>query len=204
LLSDPRLGVCADSLVTRCPEEVEGYFYAATARNALGDFLGAMPCFERVVAMDSIAKFPAGADCRACNALTRIYSSFVAVDSFAAAERMVRRWTRLLPQSALGWHSALATAGDTTRLQWLADSVRAIGALSGFGRDRLLRWRRFTSSGVSGGKRSRYWSRHSGGQWKDRISTRRGPRSTRCWPERTASWGTQGEPSSIGVCLGNR
>jgi predicted Zn-dependent protease len=34
--------------------------------------------------------------------------------------------------------SALAAAGDTTRLQRLADSVRAIGALSGFGRDQIL------------------------------------------------------------------
>jgi len=104
LLSDPRLGACADSLVTRFPEEVEGYFYAATARNSDGDFLGAMLYFERVVAMDSIARFPSGADCRACNALAGIYSSFVAADSLPAAERTVRRWTRLLPQSALGWY----------------------------------------------------------------------------------------------------
>lgn len=104
ILSDPLLGTYADSLVTRFPEEVEGYYFAATARNAAGDFTGSMPYFERVVAMDSAARFPSGLDCRACNALTGIYGAWAAIDSLAAAERTARRWTRLLPQSPLGWH----------------------------------------------------------------------------------------------------
>jgi hypothetical protein len=64
MMSDPLLGVYADSLVTRYPEEVEGYFYAGTARNSFGDFIGALPYLDRVVTMDSIAHFPSGIDCR--------------------------------------------------------------------------------------------------------------------------------------------
>ncbi len=104
LHSDPRLGIFADSLVTRFPEEVEGYYYAGNARNAGGDFTGAMPYYERVVAMDSAARFPPGVDCRACNALNGIYSAWVTLDSFPAAERTVRRWIRLLPHSPVGWN----------------------------------------------------------------------------------------------------
>jgi tetratricopeptide (TPR) repeat protein len=128
--SDPLTGVYADSLVTRFPEEVEGYYYAGLARNATGDFTGSMPYFERVVAMDSAAQFPAGHDCRACNALQGIYSAWVSIDSIAAGERTARRWIRLLPQSPLGWHVLGQVLSSQGRYEESIAAARVFDSLS--------------------------------------------------------------------------
>lgn len=130
MMSDPLLGVYSDSLVTRFPEEVEGYFYAASARNSFGDFLGALPYYERVVTMDSIARFPAGIDCRACNALMGVFSSFVAVDSFPAAERTLERWTRLLPNAPIAWQMYSELLSITGRYEESMAAARRFDSLS--------------------------------------------------------------------------
>jgi tetratricopeptide (TPR) repeat protein len=130
MMSDPLIGVYADSLVTRYPEEVEGYYYAGSARNAAGDFMGALPYYERVVMMDSIARFPAGIDCRACNALTGIFSSFIAVDSIAAAERNIERWLRLLPNSPPAWQWYSEILSITGRYDQSLVAARRFDSLS--------------------------------------------------------------------------
>ena len=130
MMSDPLIGVYADSLVTRYPEEVEGYYYAGSARNAAGDFMGALPYFERVVMMDSIARFPTGIDCRACNAMTGIFSSFVAVDSLAAAERNIERWLRLLPNSPAAWQWYAEVLSITGRYDQAMVAARRYDSLS--------------------------------------------------------------------------
>jgi DNA-binding SARP family transcriptional activator len=130
MMSDPLLGVYADSLVTRYPEEVEGYYYAGSARNAFGDFLGSLPYYERVVTMDSIARFPTGIDCRACNALAGIFSSFIALDSLAAAERNIERWLRLLPNSPPAWQWYAEVLSITGRYDQAMVAARRYDSLS--------------------------------------------------------------------------
>ena len=105
MLSDPALNGYIDSLVTRFPGEIEGYLFAGIARIGVGEFLGALPYLERVVEMDSASLAPAGGECRACDALFQMVGAYQAMDSLAAAERMARRMTRLVPQWPNGWRT---------------------------------------------------------------------------------------------------
>lgn len=104
----PELAALADTLVVRYPHEVEGYLYAANARMIAGEFLGAIPYFRTVVAMDSLG-LRGDAACAACDALGDIVIAYQAADSFPAAEREARLWTRRQPRVAAAWHALAGT-----------------------------------------------------------------------------------------------
>ncbi|CAN5693485.1 hypothetical protein BH23GEM9_BH23GEM9_21240 [soil metagenome] len=93
----------ADTLVIRYPLEPDGHYLIGRARSARGDFLGAIPHFERVVAMDSGGFSGTSLRCRSCDAMAEIVAAFTQADSLPAAERNARRWTRLQPHAARPW-----------------------------------------------------------------------------------------------------
>jgi serine/threonine protein kinase len=103
LVSDPSFHELARTLAARYPDDVDGLFLLGVATALNGDFLGALPHFERIVALDSASFGGTGGLCRGCDALERIVNAFVDADSLEAAERAARRWVRLHPGSALAW-----------------------------------------------------------------------------------------------------
>jgi serine/threonine protein kinase/tetratricopeptide (TPR) repeat protein len=102
-MADPSLWALADTLAARYPSEVDGHFFLGVGHVWRGEFLAAMPHFERVVQMDSASLGRTSGHCRACDALGRIVSAYVGADSLSAAERAARRWVRLQPASATAW-----------------------------------------------------------------------------------------------------
>ena len=105
ITSSPSLGALADTLTRKYPDEVEGYLFTGFSLLSAGDFLGALTPFRRVVSMDSLALTGARALCNACDALRQIVSAYQLADSLQAAERELRRWIRLQPQSPVPWHT---------------------------------------------------------------------------------------------------
>jgi tetratricopeptide (TPR) repeat protein len=103
LSSDPSFRERAAALATRYPDDVDGLFLLGVATALDGDFLGALPHFERIVALDSASFGGSGERCRGCDALERIVNAYVDADSLVAAEGTARRWIRLHPGSALAW-----------------------------------------------------------------------------------------------------
>lgn len=105
LVTAPELGVLAESLLTRYPQETEGHLYAGIAKNQEGDFLGAIPRLRRVVEMDSLSfsRTDRAWGCNACSALIWVIGAYELADSLAAAEREARRYTRLQPGLAAPW-----------------------------------------------------------------------------------------------------
>jgi serine/threonine protein kinase/tetratricopeptide (TPR) repeat protein len=103
LMSDPSFNELAGALASTYPGDVEGHFLLGVATALDGDFLAALPHFERVVALDSASYGDRAGLCRGCDALERMVNAYVDADSLAAAERTARRWIRLKPGSALAW-----------------------------------------------------------------------------------------------------
>jgi tetratricopeptide (TPR) repeat protein len=96
--SDPALDAVADTLVWRYPHEPGSHLAAGLAGLQRGDFAVAARHFEEAIRLDTI---PAGrrgrGPCSPCDALKGLIDAFVALDSFAAAERAGRRWVALEP-----------------------------------------------------------------------------------------------------------
>jgi serine/threonine protein kinase/tetratricopeptide (TPR) repeat protein len=103
LMSDPSFQELAGTLAARYPEDVDGQFLLGVAKAQNGDFLAALPHFERIVLLDSAGAGNRAGLCRGCDALERMVNAYVDADSLAAAERTARRWVRLHPGSALAW-----------------------------------------------------------------------------------------------------
>jgi serine/threonine protein kinase/tetratricopeptide (TPR) repeat protein len=103
LNSDPSLRAVADSLVALWPDELDGHYLLGVARLREGDFAGAVPHFEHVVARDSGRFDQPGVRCRGCDALESLVDAYTLADSLDAAERAARRWIRLQPTSARPW-----------------------------------------------------------------------------------------------------
>ena len=98
--SSPELRPVAESLALRYPAETEGYLYVGIARVYDGDFLGALPALERVLAMDSGRPSGRLSACAACEAHLWRVSAYLNADSLAAAEAATRAWLRAEPASA--------------------------------------------------------------------------------------------------------
>ncbi|MGI9179809.1 MAG: BTAD domain-containing putative transcriptional regulator [Longimicrobiaceae bacterium] len=107
LMDEPARLPLAETLAIRYPTEPDGEYLLGRARLWGGDFLGALPHLRRVVAMDSLSLRGVQPRCRACDALAEAVFAYSMADSFPAAERTAREWTRLQPGSARSW-SALA------------------------------------------------------------------------------------------------
>ena len=106
-ISARELSAVADSLVRRYPQETQGHLYAGIAHLQAGDFIGAVPPLQHVVAMDSLSftRASTAAGCEGCNAMLQLVLTYALADSLDAAEREARRWTRLEPSSARPWVS---------------------------------------------------------------------------------------------------
>jgi DNA-binding SARP family transcriptional activator/Tfp pilus assembly protein PilF len=100
---DPRRLPLAETLAVRYPAEPAGHLALGQARIWSGDFLGALPHLQRVVAMDSAGLRGGTASCRACDALWEITTAYQLADSLPAAERVAREWSRRQPRSATPW-----------------------------------------------------------------------------------------------------
>jgi serine/threonine protein kinase/tetratricopeptide (TPR) repeat protein len=103
LMGDASLEEVAGTLAARYPDDVDGHFLLGVATALDGNFLAALPHFERVVGLDSAGSGDGTGLCRGCDALERMVNAYVDADSLAAAERTARRWIRLHPGSALAW-----------------------------------------------------------------------------------------------------
>ena len=130
-VTSPELGVLADSLVRRYPQETESHLYAGLARMMDGEFLEAIGPLQRVVTMDSLSftRTDSAAGCNACTAMTRIVSSYVVADSLDAAEREARRWTQLQPRIAAPWIAlwdVLERAGKFSESAKLTDHIASL------------------------------------------------------------------------------
>ncbi|HSJ06275.1 MAG TPA: hypothetical protein VK936_06205 [Longimicrobiales bacterium] len=99
----PTARALADTLAIRYPHEPDGDFLVGRAKVIEGDFLGALPHFERVLVMDSLGFSGGALRCRACDAMAQIVSTYALADSVAAAVQAGRRWTRLQPDAARPW-----------------------------------------------------------------------------------------------------
>ena len=102
-VSSPTLGAIADTLATRYPAEVQGPLYRGVALLRAGDFLAAIPHFQRAFAMDSVSLALSEGRCGACSALNGMIEAYMLADSIDGAMRIAQRWTRLQPTSAIPW-----------------------------------------------------------------------------------------------------
>lgn len=122
--SSPSLGALADTLSVRYPQEVEGHLYSGVALVVAGDFLRAVPPLRRAISMDSLGLSRAQPQCTACDAYRWLVSAYQLADSFPAAEREARRWTRLQPKSAIAWWSLGMVLGRLQRTDETFDALR--------------------------------------------------------------------------------
>jgi tetratricopeptide (TPR) repeat protein len=72
-------------------------------QEARGDWARAASAAQRVITLDSVGSVKPGAVCRACASLLRLFAVYAAWDSLPAADRAVRTWTRLRPDSPEPW-----------------------------------------------------------------------------------------------------
>ncbi len=101
---DPAALVTAESLATRFPSDPEALTNAAAAMAFANHPVGRpIALFERAIAIDSAAGSGQAASCRLCRALLFLTDVYAHADSAAAAERTLRRWTRLAPTDPRAW-----------------------------------------------------------------------------------------------------
>ena len=129
--ASPELGVVADSLVNRYPQETEGHLYAGLARLQDGEYMAAIAPLQRVIAMDSLSFTRADSvgGCNACTAMFQIVAAYDVADSLAAAEREARRWTQLQPHIAASWIAlwdVFERAGKFTDAAKLTERIAAL------------------------------------------------------------------------------
>ncbi|HUQ80870.1 MAG TPA: BTAD domain-containing putative transcriptional regulator [Gemmatimonadaceae bacterium] len=109
IVSSPALGAIADTLRTRYPTEVLGTLYTGISLLRAGDFLAAVPFFERAISMDSVALGLRDGECGACSAVENLVLAYHLADSVEAAIRTGKRWTRLQPASPAPWMQLAGT-----------------------------------------------------------------------------------------------
>lgn len=115
----------ADTLARRYPNDLEAQLALGTALEFAGEFARAVPVLERVVRLDTAAsRADAGEDapCLGCSGMALLATVQADRDSAAAAERVLRAWTRFRPSSPAAWWALAAFAVQTERGA-LADSA---------------------------------------------------------------------------------
>jgi DNA-binding SARP family transcriptional activator len=113
----------AESLAVRNPANLDGIMLAGDARNAVGDFLGAIPFYRRVAQEDSLTLGRAGRRCRACEARQAIVWAYEWADSVPAAVREAAGWHRRQPRSI----SAASLLWEALRREASIPQARALG-----------------------------------------------------------------------------
>jgi DNA-binding SARP family transcriptional activator/tetratricopeptide (TPR) repeat protein len=124
----------AETLATRYPTEVEGYYYLGRALVNAGAFLEAIEPLHRVERMDSLSLRGTTGRCAACEALHQQVAAYTLADSMTAAERVARRWiaarpNEWLPRLVLG--RTLTSAGRPQEAQaafQASDSLDLLGS----------------------------------------------------------------------------
>jgi tetratricopeptide (TPR) repeat protein len=102
--TSPALSAIADTLMIRYPEEVDGYYYAGQAAALLGNYLGAVAPFRKVLRLDSLGfNSPAGRRCRVCEAYIGLSSVYFAIDSQVRMRALIREWIGRQPTAAQAW-----------------------------------------------------------------------------------------------------
>jgi DNA-binding SARP family transcriptional activator len=124
------LSTTAESLMVRYPQEVEGYYFTGIVRLADGDFLGAVPFLERAIAMDSLSLQGSRSECTACEAFTGLLAAYQLADSLPRAERTVRRWLKLQPQSGIAYAALVEILMRQGRIDEAIDAWRARARLA--------------------------------------------------------------------------
>ena len=117
MTEDPHRVEIAESLATRYPEEPDGQLALASALNAMGDFLGAVPHLRRVIASDSLSSTSEPLGCASCVAFETLVTSYLLADSLPAAERTAREWSRRQPQSAAAWDALRGVLGQEGKVR---------------------------------------------------------------------------------------
>jgi DNA-binding SARP family transcriptional activator/TolB-like protein len=155
--ASPSFRAFAESLATRFPNEVDGHLFFGESLSAAGEFLAAIPSFERVVAMDSLELRGTHTDCPACRALEQIVIAYELVDSLEAGERISRSWIAKQPTSpraqralsmllefegrwdeARAAHAKLATFGEPVNVDVGEDDVALLIKTLNFSIDERL------------------------------------------------------------------
>lgn len=101
--NDPASIAVAETLATDFADDPEALFRSAEVEP---DLPRAVPLLERSIRLDSIAggaSQQAGAMCRLCEALHLLADRYRWNDSIDAAERSLRRWTKLRPMDKDPW-----------------------------------------------------------------------------------------------------
>jgi DNA-binding SARP family transcriptional activator len=93
-LENPAFRVSAESLAARYGDEPEAHLLLGSARYKAGDFLAAIPEFERAIVMDSLGIQGKRPDCTGCQAYQLLGAAYSAADSGQAALRSAREWLR--------------------------------------------------------------------------------------------------------------
>ena len=124
----------AETLATRYPTEVEGYYYLGRALVNAGVFLDAIDPLRRVERMDSLSLRGTTGRCAACEALHQQVSAYMLADSVTAAERVARRWIAArpkewLPRLLLG--RVLTTVGRAQEAQAAFQASDSLDLLGG-------------------------------------------------------------------------
>jgi DNA-binding SARP family transcriptional activator len=105
--SSPGLRATAESLLIRYPDEAESHLFTGIVRVSDGEFLAAVPYFERAVAIDSLSLYGERARCTACEAFMWLSVAYDLADSSARSERAVRRWLAIQPRSGRAYGSLI-------------------------------------------------------------------------------------------------
>lgn len=101
--TEPRALAVAETLRARFPDNPEGAHHLATARYQAGDFLGAVHQYERAMALDSAGQRFSTVVCGICASYAGMVWAYLMVDSLPAAERAVRRLSKLKPDLPTTW-----------------------------------------------------------------------------------------------------
>lgn len=140
----------AETLSVKYPEDPDGQNLLGAARQAAGDWGGAIAAYERTVVIDSLASAAPESFCRMCVALGGMVSAYVWWDSAAAAERTSRRFIALRPDEELAWNGLVEPLLRLGRREEALAAIQKADSLSRPGssyrgtlqRD-LIRWGRF-------------------------------------------------------------
>ena len=98
----PDLLAIAETLAVRYPAEVDGHYLLGFGRQVQGEYALAIPHFRRVMEQDSTGAQSAGR-CRWCDAVEQLTYAYHALDSLAAAERLLRGWIARDSSSIRPW-----------------------------------------------------------------------------------------------------
>jgi DNA-binding SARP family transcriptional activator/TolB-like protein len=102
-LHDPAYYAAAETLATRYPNEPAGHLLLGKARSEDGDFLGAIPPLQRVIAMDSLGVPRVSVFRWGMQGVAELTNTYTLADSFPAAERVAREWVRVQPRDHNAW-----------------------------------------------------------------------------------------------------